>query len=330
MSITHVLPLFRVPLDGHNSELIGGVGQHKIPMSDHPAPAPSYPFFIGLDSDGTVFDSMEIKHKRVFQPLAIEMWGLQPVESEFCRIAEFINLYSVHRGVNRFQGLAMAFERLAGQSEAGRGAVAGASDLLDFVLSGAPLSAGSLAEYNATKQSPFLTQVLDWSRRSDDLYAQITTDEGNPAYPLVRESLEQASRSAEIMVVSSSARGALLQDWGDAGLLPLTTRIAGQEMGSKAAQLEFALERNCDPSHALMVGDALGDLEAARANHILFYPVVPGAERQSWQRFQGEALARFFRGTYAGEYERELLAGFENALRHDAPWPRHVAHERPN
>lgn len=290
-------------------------------MSDHPAPAPSRPFFIGVDSDGTVFDSMEIKHKRVFEPLAVEIWELESVETEFRRIAEFINLYSVHRGVNRFQGLSMAFERLAAQSGGSLRSLAGFSDLREFVFSGAALSAGSLAEYNASKQSPFLAKVLEWSQRSDDLYARITAVEGNPPYRLVRESLKQASRRAEIMVVSSSAREALMQDWGDAGLLPLTTQVCGQEMGSKPAQLEFALKENRDPSRALMVGDAPGDLGAARANNVLFFPVIPGAECQSWERFHGEAMARFFAGTYAGEYERELLAGFKKALRHDAPWP---------
>lgn len=290
-------------------------------MPDNPSTAAGCAFFIGVDSDGTVFNSMEIKHKRVFQPLAVEIWGLQAIAGEFCRIAEFINLYSVHRGVNRFQGLAMAFERLAVQSEAAYHAVSGFSDLMEFVLCGAPMSAGSLAAYHAKKPSPFLSRVLDWSRRSDDLYARITAEEGNPPYPLVRESLERAFRHAEIMVVSSSARDALLQDWGDAGLLPLTTRITGQEMGSKAAQLELALQGNRDTSRALMIGDAPGDLDAARAKNILFYPIIPGAERHSWEQFFSEALERFLEGTYAGGYERELLHSFEDALRPDNPWP---------
>ena len=34
-------------------------------------------FFIGLDSDGCVFDSMEIKHKECFAPAFIKHWKLQ-------------------------------------------------------------------------------------------------------------------------------------------------------------------------------------------------------------------------------------------------------------
>jgi hypothetical protein len=31
-----------------------------------------------------------------------------------------------------------------------------------------------------------------------------------------------------------------------------------------------------------MVGDAMGDLEAAKANGVLYYPINPGAEDASW------------------------------------------------
>ncbi len=291
-------------------------------MPEQSSPVRRQPYFIGIDSDGTVFDTMEIKHKRVFQPLALEIWGLQSYQTEFYRIAENINLYSVHRGVNRFQGLVMAFERLAEQSESARKAVAGVKELRDFVLSGAPMSPGALVEYNATRRSHFLDQVLDWSQRSDDLYAQIMEREGNPAYPLVRETLAWAYRNAEIMVVSSSAREALMQDWGHEELLPLTTRVMGQDVGSKITQLKSALPENFVPTRALMMGDAMGDLEAARAHNILFYPILPGAEPSSWKRFKNEAIERFFLGTYAGEYQQQLLDEFATVLQPDDPWPR--------
>ena len=45
-----------------------------------------------------------------------------------------------------------------------------------------------------------------------------------------------------------------------------------------------------------MVGDAMGDYDAAMANGALFYPIDPGFEDQSWQRFFEEALPRFFNG----------------------------------
>ena len=45
---------------------------------------PSKDFFIGIDSDGCVFDSMEIKHKECFAPMFIKHFGLQAV-SKYAR-----------------------------------------------------------------------------------------------------------------------------------------------------------------------------------------------------------------------------------------------------
>ena len=56
-----------------------------------------------------------------------------------------------------------------------------------------------------------------------------------------------------------------------------------------------------------MIGDALGDLKAARDNAALFFPVVPGREEQSWKRFYEQGSERFFDGTFAGAYQQELL-----------------------
>jgi len=38
-----------------------------------------HPFFIGFDSDGCIFDSMEIKHKECFCPAYIKHFDLQVV-----------------------------------------------------------------------------------------------------------------------------------------------------------------------------------------------------------------------------------------------------------
>ena len=46
---------------------------------------------------------------------------------------------------------------------------------------------------------------------------------------------------------------------------------------------------------------------------MLFYPIDPGCEDESWQRFFEEALPRFFAGTYAGEYMDASSRGSEAA-----------------
>lgn len=275
---------------------------------------------VGVDSDGTVFDSMEVKHKRVFQPLAIEIWGLESVAADFHAIAERVNLYSAHRGVNRFEGLAMAFERLAERSAEGRGILGDFGALREFVDSGLPLSAKALGEFNRTRSSPCIDRVLEWSRRSDERYAEITAREGNVPFDAARSSIESLSSKAVIMVVSSSARGALLQDWGEAGLLPLVAEVLGQERGDKITQIRHLLLNREPgvPERCLMIGDAMGDWEAARATGIFFYPILPGAEEESWRRFAEEAMGRFLRGTYGGSFQQSLLEEFEAGLRPEA------------
>ena len=74
---------------------------------------PKQSFFVGIDSDGCAFDAMEIKHKECFTPSTIKVWGLQPVSKYARETAEFVNLYSTTRGLNRW----IALVRIMGESE---------------------------------------------------------------------------------------------------------------------------------------------------------------------------------------------------------------------
>ncbi len=69
-----------------------------------------------------------------------------------------------------------------------------------------------------------------------------------------------------------------------------------------------------------MIGDAPGDRDAAKAVGALYYPINPGAEEMSWQRFYDEASEKFLNGTYAGAYEAALIAEFEKLLSDTPPW----------
>ena len=69
-------------------------------------------FFVGIDSDGCAFDTMEVKHKECFIPNIINEWELQAVSRYAREAAEFVNLYSKWRGINRFPALTMVFDLL--------------------------------------------------------------------------------------------------------------------------------------------------------------------------------------------------------------------------
>src|SRR5438094_10484427 len=69
---------------------------------------PTKEFFVGIDSDGCIFDSMEIKHKECFTPMFIKHFDLQAVSKYAREVWEFVNLYSKDRGANRSPALSKA------------------------------------------------------------------------------------------------------------------------------------------------------------------------------------------------------------------------------
>src|SRR6478736_6921693 len=74
-------------------------------------------FLVGIDSDGCAFDTMELKHKECFIPQIINHYGLQAVSKYARECAEFVNLYSKSRGINRFPALIEALEWLQKRPE---------------------------------------------------------------------------------------------------------------------------------------------------------------------------------------------------------------------
>ena len=54
-------------------------------------------YFIGFDSDGCVFDTMELKHKECFCPAVIKHMGCQPVSKAAREVWDFVNLYQQKR-----------------------------------------------------------------------------------------------------------------------------------------------------------------------------------------------------------------------------------------
>jgi phosphoglycolate phosphatase-like HAD superfamily hydrolase len=125
---------------------------------------------------------------------------------------------------------------------------------------------------------------------------------------------------ADVMVISGTPTEALAREWDEHNLQPYVAFIGGQEHGSKTDQLAAAASGRYDADRILMIGDALGDYQAAAANGVLFYPIDPGFEDESWQRFFEEAMPRFFAGGFAGDYMAAQLSRFEKLLPEQPPW----------
>jgi phosphoglycolate phosphatase-like HAD superfamily hydrolase len=285
---------------------------------------PQHEFFVGIDSDGCAFDSMEIKHKECFAPSTIKYWNLQPVSKYAREAAEFVNLYSKWRGINRWPALVMVFDLLRERDEVIRRQVeiTQADSLRAFIAqSKYPHSNDGLKAYMRERPGDSeLEQGLRWTEGVNAAVADMVR--GVPPFPYVRESLEEMRDKADMIVVSATPTAALESEWGEHHIAQYVRVIAGQELGSKTQHLKLAAAGKYPPDHILMIGDAPGDMDAAKANNALFYPINPGDEERSWQRFYEDAMGRFFAGTFAGEYEASLVAEFERYLPETPPWKR--------
>ncbi len=278
-------------------------------------------FFIGIDSDGCAFDTMEVKHKECFIPNIIKYFGLAAVSKYAREAAEFVNLYSKWRGINRFPALTRSFDLLSERPEVGRRAfhVPPLTGVRSWIERETKLANPTLKAEVAKTKDPDLALALEWSEAVNRTVAEIVKNV--PPFPLVRESLESLAGKADVMVVSATPGEALTREWEEHDLARHVALIAGQELGSKREHLALAAASDrYDRDKVLMVGDAPGDRQAAESNGVLFYPINPGLEDESWQRFFEEALPRFFAGTYQGAYMAEQIERFEALLPSVPPW----------
>lgn len=284
---------------------------------------PAHDFFVGIDSDGCAFDTMELKHKECFAPNTIRHWNLQAVSKYAREAAEFVNLYSKWRGINRWPALVMVLDLLRERVEVQqRGVVIPQVDALQAFIAQEryPHSDDGLAAFMADHPDPVLAQGLRWTTAINDAVAEMVR--GVPPFPYVRESLAAMIDRADMIVVSATPNAALEAEWGEHGIAQYVRAIAGQDVGKKASSIKHAAVGKYAPDRVLMIGDAPGDMKAAKTNGALFYPVNPGNEEQSWERFYTEAMQRFFEGAYAGAYEAQLIAEFERTLPDTPPWKR--------
>jgi phosphoglycolate phosphatase-like HAD superfamily hydrolase len=286
------------------------------------------PFFVGIDSDGCVFDTMGIKQRECFCPWTVACFDLQPVSEAARECRVFADLFSKTRGANRHKTLKrILFELLPRHPQVKQRGFKVPQLPRYFAWVDDPRSVLSndglkkaIEEVKDPAAKKELASALDWSIKVNKAVTDIV--KGIPPFPFVRESLEKIGPKADVIVVSATPGEALEREWREHDIAKFVAVIAAQEMGTKAQHLEYATKGRYDKGHVLMVGDALGDLRAARENGALFYPIVPGKEIQSWKRFHDEAFDRFIKGSYAGNYEKKLIAEFEASLPEKPPWER--------
>lgn len=277
-------------------------------------------FFIGIDSDGCVFNSMVPKQKEFFCPNVIRYFGLLPVSEIARETWEYVNLYSKTRGINRFLALSLFFELLAEREEvSGKGIqYYNPEPLREWIKKETKLGDEALSEYARKVNIPEINLLLKWSLKVNEEIGQWV--KGIKPFTYVGPVLNRIKKAADVAVVSQTPVGALAREWGENNIGEYADEIYGQEHGTKSEQLALATKGKYRDGNILMIGDSPGDLKAAKSNGVLFYPVIQGKEEASWKRLYEEGLDIFFSGRYGKTYEAELIEEFQANLLESPPW----------
>ena len=284
---------------------------------------PQHEFFVGIDSDGCVFNSMEVKHNDCFSVNLVKHLGLASISRQVHQAWDFVNLYSTTRGTNRFKAILLVCDFLREMPLVQNMGVTVPElpYLREWAETETKLGNPALqaALDNATgERRDELSQIMAWSLGVNDSVAEIVYN--LPPFPGVRETLQRLQGKADIIVVSATPDEALKREWAEHEIDNYVAVIAGQEMGTKTEHLTITTKDRYPENHVLMLGDSPGDLKAARDVGALFFPVNPGAENASWKLFLDEAMEKFFNGQYAGAYESALIDEFQELLPATPPW----------
>ncbi len=281
--------------------------------------SPKHKTLVAIDSDGCVFDTMEEKQLNHFLPNVIKCFGLESVQNAATDCVKFVWLYSRTRGLNRFANLFRFFERLKTHPEFIDSSIElfDTTSLKNWIESGQGLSNLTLKKYVAENPDPCLEKVLKWSlavNASTDVMAPI------PPFEFALKSLKKLHEKSDALVVSQTMDETLVAEWDLHNLTQYVDLIAGPAIGTKAEALKLAMKDHFDPKSAIIMGDALGDLQAAQACGIWFYPILPANEEASWRKFYEEDYDRFVNGDFDDNYQKLLIDEFLELLPEKPYW----------
>jgi len=278
---------------------------------------PKFEFLIGIDSDGTVFDSMNIKHSHCFIDPLISIYKLKKVSLQSEQMWKEINLYSINRGINRFEALIIFFEKLKllnfeAISDYSYPNLKPIKYLRDLNIPLTDKNLKKLKKKIDKDEYLDINKAISWSLAVNEKVENLAKH--IPLISGASQTINYLSKHADIIVVSNTPFTALYKDWSNYNIKDVASMICSQETGSKIDIMEAATKEKYDKSKVLMIGDSPSDYYAARKNDISFFPIIPGKEDISWRFLQSKALSSFFSFEYKNNYEKKKIIEFESAI----------------
>ncbi|HKK63817.1 MAG TPA: hypothetical protein VJ951_14730, partial [Bacteroidales bacterium] len=201
---------------------------------------PTKEFFVGIDSDGCAFDTMEIKQKECFCPNFIKYFGLQKISKYARETWEFGNLYSKTRGMNRFLMVLETMRLLNERPEvhARNMKLPDMTELKKWIDAESKLGNPALEVYAKEVKNQDIDLLLEWSLQVNrDIKDMV---HGMPPFPGVVDSLRKINEKADALVVSQTPVEALEREWKENAIDHFVRVICGQEYGTKTEHLALA------------------------------------------------------------------------------------------
>ena len=266
-------------------------------------------FLVCIDSDGCAIDSMTIKHVVAFGPAFIKTFKLEKYERELLDEWNRINLYSLTRGINRFQGLMAIIEFVNKKYNI---YFDDQELFFTFVTTSDELSNAKLALQSELTPSKTISLALVWSNKVNESIKKLPKFH---SFKYVREVLEELSKFADLVGVSSANKDAVIREWKEENLYSYFSYVACQDEGTKEAIIAKALEKGYEKDHSFMIGDAKGDLIASKNNNIYFLPIIPKREESCFKRILENYVDLIKSNRYDENINKELEDEFLNSLK---------------
>ena len=284
---------------------------------------PQKDYFVGLDSDGTIFNSMELKHKDCFLVALIRVFELAPITHEVHLVWNYVNIFSNTRGTNRFKALILTFDHLRKFKRVRQlnFQLPPLKALEKWVLSSGSLSNESLKQLVMDlpkNEKETIETVLEWSKEVNRMVK--ATVFNLPPMGGSLKAMDFLNPFADLVVISNTPLDTLHREWSENNIVSNVLYIGGQETGTKIEMLIAVAKEKYAQDNILIIGDSPGDLIAAQAVNALFFPVLQSKEDESWHNFNMEGCENFLNGVYTGPYQNEQINQFKSSLDTTPSW----------